>query len=599
MSATYYLPLTDAEYINGLIHDTGLVTMTGQSVYCHPTFCGVTVDKFIIFVKEFIPYLMKNHTKVAVITIPNNSTLTRLGEPDTFVYTAARASPIINVIKIISLWCMDNSIIWDKLISNGVYINDDDQTEKNLMYLFTHIDAANVPSNKQYAMCQNFHSLVRFNPNVWCTLFVTKPNLYKRLGYKTKEMKSCMEYHEMFPSLHSSSNVIITPEFVSNALRHRAWVIEDFKVQLPEHCWYIIRCDPWNIRYVREPTIEMVEYVSNIVPSLINKVKSDILTHDLIIRTLPHLDKYSLTHMRCLRTPTLLSARDRALLTITDIEKKIMMYRSDMLELIFQIPLMHELFGIDNHLFGRFVRWLIYTTIKNNRVPDIPALYKFLENSDIDIYVQKSNFNLIEFYERLVRFGGHMEFSGYDAYNSAVAKSYDGKKHSTGHYHVWYPSIELESGWIKYDLMINFVMNHSPITSVNGSTIGLDKPVLRGCNDIVTRRIRPINIGTGNPSKLIIRMQKLIDTYGYTIAVDQRHTIQYLFRLVDSNEFKDMYLPCDSISSPSYETSTIGEIPITKHKLIPLTKELFDASEFANALRVWAADNNGTTAFGN
>lgn len=555
----------------------------GVNKYCGDSvFNGTKTSGFIFYRDEFIPYLIDMETMLVTLVIPPEVKVTRLGAPGTFTNSVAFTATCIDVIGIRNLWCINNEIVWNKLCQRGnVCIPTMYRNKENLMYFFTNCDIK--WTWKDNSM---FETLLEYDPDVWKTLFVRTPNLYLSYKSKTDEMKRCMKYHmhwRIFDAGDSGDDapdaVLLTPEIVLRKLIEQPWVFRRVK-QSEQHCWAIIKHSPHNIKYVKNPTCEMVEYINSISPTLLIKIDSARVSCEMLKNSIKLIDEVDIDYYRH-TTPRLRGALYTELTRRVDLNRMLNSHHSIMISLIKQIPLMQLLLNNDAKIYGSFARWLIANI--NNKIT-MSDVFEFLDISDIDIRITKRRFNIYEFHNDIRAAGGCIEFSGFDNYNT-MNSAFNAVVRTTGHFLVWYP---LQSGWIKYDVMIGrYRQSNDSMFTVNQSTINTDMIACNHYSDIADRTIRTLTIDYDYPAKQLMRIGKLL-VHGYSIPIHQRPVLGHLFERVDREDFTNISYAGGEYNSPSIPyCDSPKRIVLTNHRLNSMSRDEFNVLPLIVRLRAW------------
>lgn len=438
-------------------------------------------------------------------------------------------------------------------------------------------------------------NLVAVEPEYWKKVFLEYPYFFRCYPVKTREM--CMYVLNDKCGRFTLKSIPIDlqdREMLESYLAEHPSEISETS-QEPWICWFVLNIDPMVIHYIDKPTREMIDFVITISPQYIAQVNKNFLTKDDVITYIKEFSGWTVKSYFDKKWPdaNLIAMHNSYVEREKKNDEEISKFVPEIMKLVNSIPLVKYALnaGRSGLIYGSFARWIVRTAIQTGIVPTMEEAINFLEESDIDIMITKQGFSFTKFVDEVRKLNGRMEFSGFEEYNKDPTqyKPVSSGRYSVGHYHVWIPSEFLFSGWIKFDFMLGITTMNDADYTVNCVKIYKNDVHAGYFDDLMTMTIKPVDLKHKHPAKQLTRLGKMI-AKGYKLNDRQKPMFRLLFQRIERFGYNTLYNTTNTSKPSIGEPFTGIPVPVTKHTLTPLTKEVFDDLPVIINLREWLSE---------
>lgn len=512
------------------------------------------------FCKKFaINRWVGRNTLIADVTIPPDALVAHR------VYQSKASKIIIRNIRSIWSEATPGSELYKLLIATNIPVPNKFRKLQTLLDVLQSMPSEYTP---EYFVSL-FNSLLEYGADAWKTAMDLNYQIYCACPNKTLEMtqhilakKFSFSYdlyalHRYIPYEHLSEE---QAKFILKLFPSYIEYMEPTEKQ----CWFILKQHPRNMKYIKSPTYEMVKYILDISHSMHKYVESWLYVNKFKqLQSHKFISSYSLNDSDALNQ-----------------------HFPAMRSLIAKLPLIQFMLRGHTVIHGSFIRWMIKTTMNQGTVPTIADVYVFLETSDIDVHIKCDyQFRMRDFVYAIKYLNGHIEKCDSDLYHSNVHAG----KCKCGHYYIWIPSKIAKYKWVRYDVMITTQKNMDKQFdfTINTSTMRDKRLNYRYLSRIMAGVIRPFNVLAIDPSKVLIRIGKLLNA-GFTLEDDQKPAIKFMLDTVIQRMYYFDKIQKSDMSCPS--TAMVGVIVKTKHLPVDITKEMFNNDETIVYLKSWLGD---------
>lgn len=531
---------------------------------------------------HFMSWLDARHTLVADVEIPDDAQVSHMNNK-------SKADKIIlkNIRPIEQLECLndlkycfnavvrrsDGKIKTDAMLRAGdlrARISTLDENQIADLFeldprLFDHIKKPNVTQMKKY-------------------MLASEPYLYSELSFIEKVRK--------LPYTHQMQLLLETVCDCPN--------VTDLFDSIPEEViWQVIKKCPDAFK-LDDPRLTqvMLEYILDVIPTLISRLNNEQVTGSMQLNALRKLGWYQW------RNTVRLGKKFHPA-----VEEEIIIYKEKENEYskllhnvglslrctLQQLPVIGKLLKPDYKVHGSFVRWFTREHLVTGQAPNMDRVYEFLGQSDLDIstYIRQLVVDLHMAPDVIVE---HVELSEYRSAFGRKRRWY-GRKHldtkqvdvgalREGNYNCWIPCDKIASGWLRCDVIIEDTDSKSDDYTVNCIRFINDKLTCDDTTSLIGGLIRPVS-GNSSPKKLY-RVKKLLAA-GYKLDENSKSMFRAAFNESKKKPEREVlaYLAVGDRCAPSSTDKTLGIIPPTGHKYVQLLNRVVFEDPEVMAVARW------------